>query len=140
MFFPETLDAQKIAWVGTLLLDTVKAWHQHRERTMVDQNMWARYAAAIRAEFWDTREAVNVQLKLSQLRYKGDIKAYFTEFCALNVYAHATGEGLGEKITQAMPNSILVLHFAHYMEDFIGDEHFLTATYNVGLHVDEERP
>jgi len=26
-FYPETLDAQKIAWVGTLLSDTVKAWH-----------------------------------------------------------------------------------------------------------------
>jgi len=25
-------------------------------------------------------EAANTQLKLSQLRYKGDIKAYFTEF------------------------------------------------------------
>jgi len=25
-------------------------------------------------------KAANAQLKLSQLRYKGDIKAYFTEF------------------------------------------------------------
>jgi len=29
-FYPETLDAQKIAWVGTLQSDTRKAWHQHR--------------------------------------------------------------------------------------------------------------
>jgi len=29
-FYPGTLDAQKIAWVGTLLSDTAKAWHQHQ--------------------------------------------------------------------------------------------------------------
>jgi len=54
----------------------------------------------------------------------------------LNVYAQATGEGLREKIDQAMPDSILDMRFAHYMEEFIDDEHFLTATYNAGLHVE----
>jgi len=138
-FYPETLDAQKIAWVGTLLSDTAKAWHQHRRSTMADWDTWARYTAAIRAEFRDTREAANAQLKLSQLRYKGDIKAYFTEFRALNVYAQATGEGLREKIDQAMPDNILDMRFAHYMEEFIDDEHFLTATYNAGLHVERRK-
>jgi len=138
-FYPETLDTQKIAWVGTLLSDTAKAWHQHRRRTMADRDTWARYTAAIRAEFRDTREAANAQLKLSQLRYKGDIKAYFTEFRALNVYAQATGEGLREKVDQAMPDSILDMRFAHYMEEFIDDEHFLTATYNAGLHVERRK-
>jgi len=135
-FYPETLNAQKIAWVGTLLSDTAKAWHQYRSRTMADRDTWARYTAAIRAEFRDTREAANAQLKLSQLRYKGNIKAYFTEFQTLNVYAQATGEGLREKIDQAMPDSILDMRFAHYMEEFIDDEHFLMATYNAGLHVE----
>jgi len=106
-FYPGTLDAQKITWVGTLLSDTVKAWYQHRRRSLADRDTWARYTAAIRAEFSDTREAANAQLKLSQLGYKADIKAYFTEFRALNVYAQATGEGLREKIDQAMPDSIL---------------------------------
>jgi len=135
-FYPETLDAQKIAWVGTLLLDTAKAWHQHRRRTMADLNTWARYTMAIRAEFRDTREAANAQLKLSQLRYKGDIKAYFTEFRALNVYTRATGEGLREKIDQAMPDNILDMRVTHYMEEFVDDEHFLTAMYNAGLHME----
>jgi len=70
----------------------------------------------IRAEFRDTREAANAQLKLSQLRYRGDIKAYFTEFHALNVYTQATGEGLREKIDQAMPDHICntrVFHQRH---------------------------
>jgi len=138
-FYPKTLDTQKIAWVGTLLSDTTKTWHQYRRRTMADRNTWARYTAAIRAEFRDTREAANAQLKLSQLRYKGDIKDYFTEFRALNVYARATGEGLREKIDQAMPDNILDMRFAHYMEEFIDDEHFLTATYNASLHVERRK-
>jgi len=138
-FYPETLDAQKIAWVGTLLSDTAKAWHQHPRRTMADRDTSARYTAAFRAEFRDTREAANAQLKLSQLRYKGNIKVYFTEFCALNVYARATGEGLREKIDQAIPDNILDMRFAHYMEEFIGDEHFLMATYNASLHVERRK-
>ena len=28
-FYPETLNVQIITWVGTLLSDTGKAWHQH---------------------------------------------------------------------------------------------------------------
>ena len=138
-FYPETLDTQKIAWVGALLSDTVKAWHQHRRRTMADRDTWARYTAAIRAEFRATREAANAQLKLSQPRYKGDIKAYFTEFWALNVYAQATSDGLREKIDQAIPDSILDMRFAHFMEEFIDDEHFLMATYNAGLHMEQRK-
>jgi len=104
---------------------------------MVDRDTWARYTTAIRAEFRDTREAANAQLKLSQLRYNlDDIKAYFTEFQALNIYALATSEGLREKIDQAMPDNILDMRFAHYMEEFVDDEHFLTATYNAGLQVE----
>ena len=106
---------------------------------MADRDTWARYIAAIRAEFRDTREAVNAQLKLSQLRYKGDINAYFTEFRALNVYTRATGVGLREKIDQAMPDNILNLHFTHYMEEFVDDEHFLAATYNAGLHMERRK-
>ena len=106
---------------------------------MVDRDTWACYTTAIRAEFWDTREAANAQLKLSQLQYKRDIKAYFTEFRTVNVYAQATGEGLREKIDQAMPDNILDMRFAHYMEEFIDDEHFLMATYNAGLHVERRK-
>jgi len=138
-FYPETLDAQKIAWVGMLLSDTAKAWHKHRRRTMVDRDARARYTTAIRTEFSDPREAANAQLKLSQLRYKGDIKAYFTEFCTLNVYARATGLGLREKIDQAMPDNNLDMCFAHYMEEFVDDEHFLAATYNAGLHLEQRK-
>jgi len=106
---------------------------------MADWDTWARYTAAIWTEFRNTREAANAQLKLSQLRYKGDIKAYLTEFRTLNVYAQATGEGLREKIDQAMSDSILDMHFAHYIEEFIDDEHFLTATYNAGLQMERRK-
>ena len=105
---------------------------------MVDQDTWARYTAAIRAEFWDTREAANAQLKLRQLCYKGDIKVYFTEFRTLNVYARATGVELREKIDQSMTDNILDMHFAHYMEEFIDDENFLVVTYNARPHGTEK--
>ena len=138
-FYPETLDAQKITWGGTLLSDSAKVWHQHRRRAMRDWDTWARYTTATQAQFRDTREAANAQLKLSQLRYKGDIKAYFTELQALNVYARATSEGLRGKIDQAIPDNILDMRFAHYMEEFVDDEHFLMATYNAGLHVERRK-
>jgi len=102
---------------------------------MADQDTWVRYTAAMWAEFQDTREVANAQLKFSELKYKIDIKVYFMEFQALNVYTQPTSEGLHEKIDQAMPDSIPDMRFAHYMEEFIDDEHFLTATYNAGLHV-----
>jgi len=38
-----------------------------------------------------------------------------------------------------MPDSILDMCFAHYMEEFIDDEHFLMATYNAGLHVERRK-
>ena len=57
----------------------------------------------------------------------------------LNVYAQATGKGLREKFDQAMPDNILDMRFAHYMEEFIDGEHFLMATYNAGLHVERRK-
>jgi len=33
-FNPETVDRQKIAWIGTLLTDTALAWHLHRYRKL----------------------------------------------------------------------------------------------------------
>jgi len=74
-FYPDTGDQQKIAWVGTLLTGTAKAWDLHRYDTMGENDSWSQYATAIRAEYLDTREAANAQLKLSQLKYTGDIRA-----------------------------------------------------------------
>jgi len=93
-FYPETNDRQKIAWLGTLLTDTAKAWHLNRYRDLGDADTWVNYVAAIRAEYRNEREAADAQLKLGQLRYQGSIRAYMTEFQALNNFARATGEGL----------------------------------------------
>jgi len=41
------------------------------------------------------------------LKYQGDIRSYMTEFRALNLYAHATGESLQEKVNLAMPESVM---------------------------------
>jgi len=135
-FYPDTEDRQKIAWVGTLLTGTAKAWDLHRYDTLGEADNWFNYSAAIRTEYLDPREAANAQLKLGQLKYAGDIRAYFTEFRALNNYARATGEGLQEKVDLAMTTEILRMRFAHYLGEFADDEGFLAATYQAGLQVE----
>ena len=128
-FYPETSDQQKIVWVGTLLTGTAKAWDLHRYDTMGENDTWANYSAAIRTEYFDSREAAGAQLKLSQLRYSGDIRAYMTEFRALNNLARATVESLQEKIDLAMPEAVIDMRFAHYLGEFADDKGFLHATY-----------
>jgi hypothetical protein len=138
-FYPETRDAQKIAWVGTLLAGTARTWDLHRYDEMGENDTWEQYAQAIQAEYHDSREAANAQLRLGQLRYAGDIRAYMTEFRALNKYARATGEGLQEKVDLAMTDAILDMRFAHYMNEFADDEGFLQATTQAALQVEKKK-
>jgi len=91
-FSPETLDRQKITWVGTLLTDTTLAWHLHWYGELNDQDTWANNLAAIQTEAWNEREVADDQSKLGQVRYQGSIRTYLTEFRALNNFATATGE------------------------------------------------
>jgi len=138
-FYPETIDRQKIAWVGTLLTDTALVWHLHRYRELRENDTWANYSAAIRMEYRNEREAADAQLKQGQLKYQGSIRAYLTEFRALNNFARATGEALREKVDLAMPDAVLDMRFAHYLEDFADDEGFLQATHQGGLQVEKKR-
>jgi len=138
-FYPKTIDCQKIAWVGILLTDTALVWHLHRYRELRDNDIWVNYIAAIRAEYRNEREAADAQLKLGQLKYQGSICAYLTEFRALNNFARATGEALREKVDLAMPDVLLDMHFAHYLEDFADDECFLQATHQAGLQVEKKK-
>jgi len=57
----------------------------------------------LQAKYRDRQEGANAQRRLGELEYKGDIKAYLTEFWALNIYARCTGESLQEKINLAIP-------------------------------------
>lgn len=50
-FYLDTTDWQRIAWVGTLLNDKVKAWHQHHRQELGDRDTWPRYTAAIQEEY-----------------------------------------------------------------------------------------
>ena len=138
-FYPDTNDRQKIAWVGTLLTDTAKAWHLNRYRELNDTDTWVNYVAAIRAEYRNEREAADAQLKLGQLKYQGSIRTYMTEFQALNNFARATGEGLQEKVDMAMPDSILDMRFNQNEEEPIDDENFLQATYRAGVQVEKKK-
>jgi len=38
-----------------------------------------------------------------------------------------------------MPDTILDMHFAHYLEDFVDDEGFLQATHQAGLQVEKKK-
>jgi len=138
-FYPETMDRQKIAWIGTLLADTALSWHLHRYRDLGEADTWVNYSAAIRTEYHNEREAADAQLKLGQLKYQGSIRAYLTEFRALNNFARATGEALREKVDLAMPDTVLDMRFAHYLEDFADDEGFLQATHQAGLQVEKKK-
>ena len=57
----------------------------------------------------------------------------------LNNFTQATGEALREKIYLAMPDAVLDMRFAHYLEDFAVDEGFLQATYQAGLQVEKKK-
>jgi len=138
-FYPETDGRQKIAWVGTLLTDSALVWHLYRFRELGENDTWANYSGAIRAEYRNEREAADAQLKLGQLKYQGSIRAYLVEFRALNNFARATGEALRGKVDLAMPDAILDMRFAHYLEDFADDEGFLQATHQAGLQVEKKK-
>jgi len=96
-FYPETGDQQKIAWIGTILSDTVLVWHLQRFREVKGNDTWVNYAAAIQAEYRNEREVADAQFKLGQQKYQGSIRTYLTEFRALNNFVKATEEGLREK-------------------------------------------
>jgi len=136
-FYPEMVDRQKIAWVGTHLTNTALVWHLHQYRELGENDTWINYTAAIRAEYRNEREVADAQLKLWQLKYQGFIRAYLTEFRALYNFARATGEALREKVDLAMPDVVLDLQFAHYLENFADNEGFLQATHQAGLQVEK---
>jgi len=138
-FYPETVDRQKIAWIGTLLTDTTLVWHLQRYWELGENDTWVNYSAVIQTEYPNEREAADAQLKLGQLKYQGSIRTYLTEFRALNNFARATGEALREKVDLAMPDAILDMRFAHYLGDFADDEGFLQATHQAGLQVERKK-
>ena len=138
-FYPDTTDRQKITWAGTLLTDTALVWHLHRYRELGENNTWVNYAVAIRTEYRNEWEAADAQLKLGQLKYQGSIRAYLTEFQTLNNFVRATGEALREKVDKAIPDAVLDMRFAHYLEDFTDDEGFLQATHQAGLQVEKKK-
>ena len=49
--YPETVDQQKIAWVGTLLMATTLAWYLHHYQDLQGNDTWTNYSAAIKTEY-----------------------------------------------------------------------------------------
>ena len=94
---------------------------------------------AIRAEYWNEREVADAPLKLGQLKYKGSIRTYMTEFRALNNFTQATWKGLREKVDMAIPDSILDMRFNQNLDDPVDDELFLQATYRASIQVEQKK-
>jgi len=138
-FYPETVDRQKIAWIGTLLTDTALSWHLHRYRDLGEADTWVNYSAAIRAEYHNDREAADAQQKLGQLRYQGCIRTYITELRSLNNFARANGESLREKVDLAMTDAILDMRFSQNEGEFVDDDDFIHATYRAGIQVEKRK-
>jgi len=138
-FYPETVDRQKIAWIGTLLTDTALSWHLHHYRDLGEADTWVNYSAAIRAEYHNDREAADAQQKLGQLRYQGCIRTYITELRSLNNFARANGESLREKVDLAMTDAILDMRFSQNEGEFIDDDDFIHATYRAGIQVEKRK-
>jgi len=138
-FYLETVDRQKIAWVGTLLTDTALSWNLQRYQELNNADTWVNYSAALRVAYHNDREAANAQLKLGKLKYHGCIRTYLTEFRALNNYTRARGEALREKVDLAMPDRVLDMRFNQNPEDPADDKHFLQATQRVGLQVEKRK-
>jgi len=57
----------------------------------------------------------------------------------LNNFVRATGEALREKVDLAIPDAVLDIRFAHYLEDFADDKGFLQATHQAGLQVEKKK-
>jgi len=106
-FCPNSTDAQRIAWISTLLSGMAFDWHQHHRWTMEDGETWALYVANLRMEYQDWQEGTNTQRKLGELEYKDDIKEYLMEFRALNIYTCYMRESLQEKINQVILRTII---------------------------------
>jgi hypothetical protein len=139
-FYPETRDEQKIAFVGALLTDEAKEWHQARDDLITSergrQDNWVAYSEAIVNEYTDPREGATAHDKLKAFKYKGDIKAYLTSFTTLNRLAGSNGEGLQDIINEALPNEIIDVRFYQNPRALTTDQDFLTATYEAGRHVE----
>ena len=68
-FYLETVEKLKIAWVGTLLIDTALVWYLYQYRELLDNDTGVNYSAAIRAEYRNEQESADAQLKLGQLQF-----------------------------------------------------------------------
>jgi hypothetical protein len=102
-FYSETLDRQRIVFVGALLTDEAKEWHQHHVRIRGQNETWNAYQEAIQEEYEDPEEIATAYAKIKALTYKGNIKMYLTSLSALNIHAGATGECLQDLINHARP-------------------------------------
>jgi len=58
---------------------------------------------------------------------------------ALNIYARCVRKSLQEKINLAMPQAMIDMCFAHHMGEVVDDEHFLMATYEANIHLEQRK-
>jgi hypothetical protein len=135
-FYPETLDRQRIAFVGALLTEEAKEWHKHHVRIRGRNETWNTYPQAIQKEYEDPEESTTIYAKMKALKYNLNIKAFLTSLSALNIHAGATGEGLQDIINRALLMEIINMRFSMSRGPLMADVDVLQATYEAGGHVE----
>lgn len=131
-----TSDAMKINWVGSLLLDKARIWHQQRRNTLKKLGAvatWPGYVAGIQARFNDPAEAHRKSKKLKALSYRNDIVQYLTEVQELNSVVRWSGTTFQDHITQVLPDDIIRLVYSQRGGVPENDAEFISAVQEAGL-------
>jgi len=129
----DTQDYEKIGFVGTLLVKKPLEWHQARARRLGDADTWAAYSQEIQEHYADRSERATAFKELKELKYRGDIRAFFVSLELLNRYAEVSGESLQILIDRAVGRDIVIARFLRGNGPLLNDADYLKATLEAGI-------
>ncbi|EFY92551.1 hypothetical protein J3458_011633 [Metarhizium acridum] len=128
-------DKFKIAWLGSLLSDKARMWHDHRKK-QVDRlggrDSWDSYSAALQARCKDINEASRNYERMKELQYQGDTEDYLAKLLDLNDLVCWSGFSLRMHIMQTLPDEITRLVYTRRGKLPETDEDFLNAISEAG--------
>jgi len=128
-------DQIKIAWVGSLLTDKARIWHQQRQDNAMRQGWednWNAYSAHLAERFRDPSERFRAMEKMKKLEYKNDITQFMTELRDYNDVVQWSGVTLQTHISRALPQEITKMVYSRkgYVPEV--DSEFIEAIEEAG--------